>query len=376
MRDAMWQAVRDLREYPDHAGLAHDVWAHLDREARPAEQWLDALTGVRPPEDYARARARWEASLDPGRDCYFHACAEGRLLVGHGNPALNEVGITLHHTWGVPVIPGSALKGLLAHYVAACYGAESPADDPERLPYAGNHVVENGLRDGDFPAPCNHVYRRLFGAPAFDLGGATHPARRGELTVHDALWVSGSTASGPAGPRDRADASAPGFLARDVLTVHQRGYYQGLGLPSDHESPNPVAFVSVPPGTRFLITLSCDDRALCELAAGWLAEALDEWGIGGKTAAGYGRLRMDGALRRPSPPPSSEIAQLEAWLEDQARQGTSKKVLARAVMKMWIPCLVALDPGDKEHARRLFKAHIKKPRELYAEIVRQLDLDA
>lgn len=366
----MREVIQALGQYPDHAGLAHDVWGHLDEDGRPAEQWLGALPRIQAPDDYARVRERWEASLDAGRDCYFHACTEGRLLVGHGNPALNEVGITLHHTWGVPVIPGSALKGLLAHYVAACYGADSLGDDPARLPYAGNDVIETGR----FPVPPNHVYRRLFGAPAIeDAGGTIHPACRGELTVHDALWIPGSAAQGPADPRGRAGQGRPGLLARDVLTVHQRSYYQGAGLPSDHDSPNPVAFVSVPPGARFLVTLSCDDRALCELAASWLAEALLDWGIGGKTAAGYGRLRMDGALRRPSPPPSPEIGQLEAWLEEHARQ-KSGKLLAKAVAETWIPRLVALGPEDRQHARRLLRSYLKRPK-LYGELERQLDQD-
>ena len=32
------------------------------------------------------------------------------------------MGLTVHHTWGVPVIPGASLKGLCAHYTAATYG--------------------------------------------------------------------------------------------------------------------------------------------------------------------------------------------------------------------------------------------------------------
>jgi CRISPR-associated protein Cmr6 len=53
-----------------------------------------------------------------------------RLLVGHGTQSPTEVGLTTHRTWGVPVVPGTALKGLLSHYVDAVYGPRDPKLHP------------------------------------------------------------------------------------------------------------------------------------------------------------------------------------------------------------------------------------------------------
>ncbi|MBU1432661.1 type III-B CRISPR module RAMP protein Cmr6, partial [Myxococcota bacterium] len=39
---------------------------------------------------------------------------EGRMIIGLGQKGVLEAGITLDHTWGVPFLPGSALKGLAA----------------------------------------------------------------------------------------------------------------------------------------------------------------------------------------------------------------------------------------------------------------------
>ena len=36
-------------------------------------------------------------------------CVGGRLIVGLGGDNVLETGITLHHTYGVPIIPGSAM---------------------------------------------------------------------------------------------------------------------------------------------------------------------------------------------------------------------------------------------------------------------------
>ncbi len=40
----------------------------------------------------------------------------GRMVIGLGGENVLETGITLHHTYGTPLIPGTALKGLASHY--------------------------------------------------------------------------------------------------------------------------------------------------------------------------------------------------------------------------------------------------------------------
>jgi CRISPR-associated protein Cmr6 len=357
MRDRIRDAIQKLQSYPDHAGLAYEVWAHLD-DGKADDRWLNEVTAIPAPQGYRYAVDRWKDLRDRRRDCHFHMRTQGRLLVGHGNLALTEVGITLHHTWGVPVIPGSALKGLLAHHVAACHGAVTiDEEDAQRWPYAGNHVVEELVKLEAVTALPNTMYRRLFGAPELtDRGGRVHPACRGQLVVHDALWVP--------------DDGEP-FLCRDVLTVHHRGYYQGgASWPSDHENPNPVPFVSVRPGARFLFTLSCDDTELLESAATFLIDALQEWGVGGKTAAGYGRLRKDGKLHLPAPPEPPDLAAFRKWL-DTTGQELSAKQRAKAVEGEWISRLRALDERSRSLAAIIIKRAMN-PKQ-YRPLLQQLD---
>src|SRR5437764_360207 len=64
---------------------------------------------------YQEAFSRWKSALTSQITC-VELRVTGRLIVGLGADNILETGITLHHTYGVPFIPGSGLKGLAAHY--------------------------------------------------------------------------------------------------------------------------------------------------------------------------------------------------------------------------------------------------------------------
>jgi CRISPR-associated protein Cmr6 len=276
---------------PHCLALAYDAWAPVGRDGKvPNEQrpeWLGELAQLRLSADYEVAFQRWSASFDRPGDRTLEIELVGRLLVGHGNSSAAEVGLTTHHTWGVPVIPGTALKGLLAHYMDAVYGPSDPVPAPweqtdeerERARYQGvlwdNRRVARGPGD---------VHRALFGAPEANQDGdcRTHGleagATSGAVAFHDAIYVPGSALD------DRP-------FAVDVLTVHQKTYYDRVGgvWPNDHDDPNPVGFLTVRPRVRFLLALS-GPADWTDRAERLLLEALSEWGVGAKTSSGYGRL--------------------------------------------------------------------------------------
>ena len=63
-----------------------------------------------------------ESSLQmPKAEGFFRA--KGRMVIGLGGENVLETGITLHHTYGTPLIPGTALKGLASHYCDQVWGA-------------------------------------------------------------------------------------------------------------------------------------------------------------------------------------------------------------------------------------------------------------
>lgn len=297
----MRDALRSLGPPPDHPALAYDAWAPIGAEGTVPNEvratWLERLSNRPVTSDYARALDRWRSSFHDDGDRTFELELAARLLVGHGNNSATDVGLTLHHTWGVPVIPGTALKGLLAHYVDAVYGPEDPhvppwertGPDRERTRWEGVTWSDNRIRRGP-----GDLYRVLFGAPDADADGEMAArglnagAAAGVVSFHDALYVV----------PDKADGDCP--FAKDVLTVHQKTYYDeaGKSFPNDYDDPNPVAFLSVRPGARFLFALS-GPAAWTELAERLLVDALREWGVGGKTSSGYGRFVRPGE-RRPA----------------------------------------------------------------------------
>lgn len=215
----------------------------------------DLTQRVRVPRDYPRFFERWRKSLEalePHTET-VEATVLGRMAVGLGAESVLETAIALHRTYGVPYIPGSALKGLAA---AAAHQ------------HLENSVWRKVLDDGTM----GESHQILFG----------NQESSGYVTFHDALWIP----NGDPLPFDL-----------DVMTVHHPGYYRGEGPPADWDSPNPVAFLSAR-GKYLLAATGPEDwvNAAMEI----LKDALEKDGIGAKTAAGYGRMKVH---RAPRPEP-------------------------------------------------------------------------
>jgi len=180
-------------------------------------------------------------------------CTKGRMVIGLGGENVLETGITLHHTYGTPLIPGTALKGLASHFCDQVWGERDQGQSFKRW--------KKGEPGGEY-------HKAIF--------GTTEDS--GHIIFHDA-WVT---------PETIAKSLQP-----DVMTPHHGDYYSGEAAPTDFDDPNPVTFLSVM-GT-FHVAVSCDvpgeeGQNWAKLAFDLLSEALREWGIGGKTNAGYGRL--------------------------------------------------------------------------------------
>lgn len=60
--------------------------------------------------------ARWQQNLAEIGAKSRKARVRGRMVVGLGSESVLETSICLHRTYGVPYIPGGALKGLAASY--------------------------------------------------------------------------------------------------------------------------------------------------------------------------------------------------------------------------------------------------------------------
>ncbi len=231
-----------------HAGLWLDKYMGDNEKSTTRAELVEQVATMQPSELYKAFYQRWQAALEQEHHIKLgHARVLGRMAVGLGEESVLETAIALHHTYGVPYIPGSALKGLAASYAHQRLGS---------------------------------VWRR--GSEAHTaLFGTTDTA--GFIIFLDALYIPGT------GYNKQA-------LYPDVITVHHQQYYQGNGEPTDRDQPVPVPFLSAT-GT-YLIALSAPN--LDEPAA-WLTQtftilqhALRDFGIGAKTSSGYGRMELRG----------------------------------------------------------------------------------
>ena len=116
-----------LRPKGEHAGLllARFLAPPQERggEAKEKDQLLKDVVGINMSSTlYRMAFARWTNDFPDGPEVRTPDYA--RLIVGLGQKGVLEAGLRLHHTYGVPLVPGSALKGLAAHYAHEVWGED------------------------------------------------------------------------------------------------------------------------------------------------------------------------------------------------------------------------------------------------------------
>jgi CRISPR type III-B/RAMP module RAMP protein Cmr6 len=226
-----------LHKYPPQAAL---------QSSAQKNQWLRTILSndVIDANLTMHAYRRWHAMTTAAGAQQFHAKTDWHLAQGLSNETVLETNLTLHPLYGLPLIPGSALKGLCRNYVTG---------------EISGHVSKNIEEDDE-------TVRRIFGSPD----------QSGTVIFFDALPVEGKAT-----------------FALDIINVHYPGYYSRGKAPINDQRPNPVLFLTVA-DTIFAFALAprnlkrVEQRDDVIMASKWLQEALQEWGIGGKTNAGYG----------------------------------------------------------------------------------------
>lgn len=360
------------RDGGDHVGLAYTTLAPVaeggkvpdeDKDKiKIKESWLANLADIEIAADYRAHVDAWIASFARTFARMFTLTLDSRVLIGHGNASGTGVGLTVHHTWGAPIVPGSALKGTLAHHVATTYGSDPSATTPDPAHDSWRGVGWDGTAIVRGPG---ELYRALFGAPDADDDRATRApgATRGYVVFHDALYL-GLDAPIRDVISPARESTRP--FAADTLAVHQKRYYDSRGEtePSDHDDPNPVGFLTVRPKAQFVVVLE-GPPAWTALAGQLLRDSLAQRGLGGKTTNAYGRATLtDG--RAPTPPPSAAVAEFGAWLGAESKRGPQRDLLARLRTEQ-LERLRALSDDDRTEAARLIR------REIHARFKDQID---
>jgi CRISPR-associated protein Cmr6 len=193
----------------------------------------------------------------------IEATTSWRLVIGLGASHPQETSMTLHHIYGIPYIPGSAIKGVTRHWAVLKFAEEMSKSENIKFEKAIEKVskaLENGekmdlkVEDLEF----NQLIE-IFGTQK----------QQGKVIFFDAY---------PAGEIK---------LKIDIMNPHYPKYYSEGQAPADWQNPVPIKFLTVE-DTKFQFYLVSKNEDLLKKSLELLKEALKYHGIGAKTALGYG----------------------------------------------------------------------------------------
>lgn len=195
---------------------------------------------------------------------------EGRLAINLADSLIRNAGIALDRLFGMPYVPGSAVRG-----VARAAALEEV-------------MAADGVKRGQL----FDLFRRVFGTADNDFKANEELGAFRNLLGDRPANLRGGVAFLPAYPVDEAK------IVVDLTNVHYPEYYRtGATADLKKENPQPNPFPCVETGARFAfcLVLAGADNALDLLPAAerWLIHALTVRGLGAKTAAGYGWFSIE-----------------------------------------------------------------------------------
>src|SRR6266567_6768824 len=196
----MWELLDQHVGQCKNLGLILDKYppATVSGDSQAKSEWLKRLE----PNKHIDASltqsayARWHTMMSAMGATLFNAVLDWRMVIGLGGESVLETDITLHHLYGIPFIPGSALKGLTRAYVTR-----------EVEGYKSDKI------DND-----NEDVKRIFGSQE----------HAGTVIFFDAMPRNGVT-----------------NFVLDIMNPHYPEYYAGNKPPTNDQNPVPVTFLTV-----------------------------------------------------------------------------------------------------------------------------------
>lgn len=269
-----------------HAGLLMQrglqVWEESAKEDK--QDLISLLGSIQPSELYLLAFNRWLKLTyqdDSSKNSNSHfasigAQIEGRLFTGLSTGGTLETGATTHHSYGMPMLPGSAVKGAVRNYAESLF-VQKDASGQAILDENGRTKIDPAMQD---------ILNILFGT---DENAIEQNA--GYLIWHDAWWVPPLTQQGTLARKDDARP-----FVGEIVTVHHQKYYSGVSgweEALDMESPIPNQQIAIQGGFYFVIE---GEPQWVQFAKQLLENMLQQFGMGAKGAAGYGYFKLDPQL--------------------------------------------------------------------------------
>lgn len=239
---------------------------------------------------------------------------EGRLAINLADSLIQNAGICLDRLFGLPYIPGSAVKGVCRHTALEELRTASKDRQAELLAAlaAVFGTADNDFQNGDLK-------------PWAGLCSGRNADHKGAVSFLPAYPVNRETR-----------------IAVDLTNVHYPDYYRrGRDEDLSNERPQPNPFPVVEVGAQFAFCLVLNgvnkDANLLTHARRWLEAALTVRGLGAKTAAGYGWFSI-------RPDVLDELDAEEKQLAEASRQEAEAKRLAAEAKEVEAARKASLSP--------------------------------
>ncbi|MGP5503720.1 type III-B CRISPR module RAMP protein Cmr6 [Psychrobacter celer] len=258
-------------------GLAH--WEENEKSIKA--DLVNKIASVTPSELYLLAFNRWlDATHEEGNNTFASVAArlDGRLFTGLSLGGTLETGATTHHTYGMPLLAGSSIKGAVRSYTEHLF-AERNEDGMLQFEQSDNTnkiIIQEQKRQ---------ILDVLFGTDSDD----DSQGDAGYLIWHDAWWIpmvndQGSLLIG--------DKYKP--FVGDIVTVHHPKYYsRELNAALDMENPVPNQQIAIQGAFYFVIE---GDPKWVHFARELLKDTIENVGLGSKGSSGYGYFTLDESL--------------------------------------------------------------------------------
>ena len=269
-----------------HAGLLMQRgltdWEESEKSIKA--HLINTIANVTASDLYLLAFNRWlDATHEDGNENFatVSATVEGRLFTGLSLGGTLETGATTHHTYGMPMLAGSSVKGAVRSYTEHLF-AERNEDGTlkfEKVDNTNRIIIQEQKQQ---------ILDLLFGADNDDSGDDSQ-GDAGYLVWHDAWWIpmvndQGSLLTG--------NDYKP--FVGDIVTVHHQKYYnreidEALGM----ENPIPNQQVAIQGSFYFTIE---GEQKWVHFARELLKETIENVGLGAKGSSGYGYFTLDDSL--------------------------------------------------------------------------------
>jgi CRISPR-associated protein Cmr6 len=225
------------------------------------------------------------------------------LLLGtgykHGSGLMGEtkLGFAFDHTTGLPVIPGSSVKGALRSAFPLGFKAAgntegyAAAIEAMQVHYLPTHTNRNWTEQ-----EITDLEIDLFGNEQKET------AKMGGCIFHDAVPINAFRSK-------ISNVSKQTYLGDDFITPH----------PNPLKNPNPIAFVKVLPGVefRFQFDFSKMNTELITIdqLTKLFTNLLIDYGTGAKTNVDYGLWTKEGTANPPSKYPTEQARNMQVNLD-------------------------------------------------------------